>query len=72
MAITQLMLAFVESCMQKKRLRSKKQEAEPLFGRGTVVAKDLIGSTNPQALVNPMLLMNGLYLALEVGKRIEA
>jgi len=55
--------------LQKKGLGSKKRQAEPLSieEEEQLWAKGLLGSTNPQALVDTMLFMNGLYFALRSG-----
>ena len=63
---------------EMKRLRSlgfgsKKRQAEPF----TEEEEELLWSTgqlgdhNPQALVDTMLYMNGIYLHYEVAKSIE-
>ncbi len=55
--------------LQRKGLGSKKRQAEPLsFEEEQLWEKGLLGSTNPQALVDTMLFMNGLYFALRSGE----
>ena len=59
--------------MQMKRLQlglgSRKRQAEPLTleEEETLWQKGLLGSHNPQALLDTMLFMNGMYFALRNG-----
>ena len=55
--------------LQKKGLGSKKRQAEPISieEEEKLWNSCLLGSNNPQALVDTMLYMNGLYFALRSG-----
>ena len=56
--------------LQKKGLGSTKRQAEPLSieEEELLWSKGLLGSETPQALVDTMLYMNGLYFALRSGE----
>ena len=56
--------------LQKKGLGSTKRQAEPLSieEEELLWSKGLLGSETPQALVDTILYMNGLYFALRSGE----
>ena len=55
--------------LQRAGLGSKKKKAEPLTAEEEELlwTKDLLGSGSPQALVDTMVVMNGIYFALRSG-----
>ena len=57
-------------CLQKKGLGSTKRQAEPLSieEEELLWSKGLFSAENPQAQVDTMLYMNGLYFALRSGE----
>ena len=56
--------------LQQKGLGSKRREAEPLTEEEEEIlwSKGLLGDHSPQALLNTMVFMNGLYFALRSGR----
>ena len=54
--------------LQRSGLGSQKKKAEPLTIEEEVLwQKGLLGANNPQALVDSMVVLNGLYFALRSG-----
>ena len=56
--------------LQQNGLGSKRHQAEPLSQEGKEILwkKGLLGDHSPQALLNTMVFMNGLYFALRSGR----
>ena len=56
--------------LQSKRLGSNYKQAEPISEEeeDLLWAMELLGNHNPQALLNTMVFMTGLYFALRSGK----
>ena len=55
--------------LQRSGLGSKQQQAEPLTQEEAEMLwkKGLLGSSNPQTLLDTMMFMNGMYFALRSG-----
>ena len=56
-------------CLQALGVGSKKRQAEPLTEKEKEILwqKGLLGDHSPQALLDTMVFMNGLYFALRSG-----
>ena len=57
-------------CLQGKGIGSRKRQAEPLTEEEeeTLWSKGVLGDHSPEALLNTIIFMNGLYFALRSGK----